>query len=191
MSWGTRQGPKKLTDLEDDRNFWQKIIGVEPTKKKKRNSDSDDVSYEGAGCSCILCPKIIKKETLPSPVQPSRTRQTVSRRETRLSRRSSNIAEAIIMEEQKNEEYHAASTSEFNTDDVFEDDSIPAEVTQGQTLERIIQDHPSDEYIQFECDYGGLTIEELRETNNLDWTLKMTNYTEDGEYHLERNIRQV
>jgi len=96
------------------------------------------------------------------------------------------MAEAIIIEEQQNEEYHAASTSEFNTDDVFEEET---EVTAGQTLERVIAHHNGNEFIQIECDYGGITIEELRNTNNLDWTLKMTNFTEDGEYFLEKNVR--
>ena len=32
-----------------------------------------------------------------------------------------------------------------------------------------------------------LCFSELRETNNLEWTLKMTNLTEDGEYLLAKN----
>ena len=47
-------------------------------------------------------------------------------------------------------------------------------------------DSTSTNKIYIECDFGGISIHELRRTHNLEWTKKMTNYTQDEEFFLDK-----
>ena len=132
---------------------------------KKTNVASDDVDGDkpGVGCSCVLCPKITKKEVSEFPQPPSRPTHHVTRQPTarmsRLSRRSfTNIQETRIRHE--SEKIYESDEEQNDQEDGSVEDQPPEDVfEQAVTTEINNGNVKLYEPLTIECDYGGLTIE--------------------------------
>ena len=175
VSWGTRQGKKD--EKADNRSFFQRLLGKSPDEE-----DEEDWSGgEGGSCSCIFCPKIWRpKEEPPPPEQPTGRRRTTKpsqKPSPSLQTKQPTRPPSISSQEQAGriEEIH-----EENFEDEDEDEENI------QVLERIVMDESCQDTIEMECDFGGIQIKELRRTQSLEWTKKMTNYTEEESDCLER-----
>ena len=169
VSWGTRQGKKETK--ADNRTFLQRLFGKAPDDE----DNEDDTLTDGASCSCVLCPTVVKREGEVTPTKSVQETPPQRSRKTSQAQRASvrGSISAITT---------APTGSTELLDDVFEDE----EEEQAQVLERIYMDSTSTNKIYIECDFGGISIHELRRTHNLEWTKKMTNYTQDEEFFLDK-----
>ena len=172
VSWGTRQGKKETK--ADNRTFLQRLFGKAPDDE----DNEDETLTEGASCSCVLCPTVVKREGEVSPTKQQPVQETPPQR----SRKTSQAQRASVRTGSVSAITTAPTGSTELLDDVFEDE----EEEQAQLLERIYMDSTSTNKIYIECDFGGISIHELRRTHNLEWTKKMTNYTQDEEFFLDK-----
>ena len=171
VSWGTRQGKKETT--ADNRTFLQKLFG-------KTGADESESVSDGTSCSCVLCPTIVKRETevlLESQQQLTQEIPAVRKPSLVTTSPESNVPTLLVTGTR-------GSTEVLNR--------VPGEeIGQIQVLERIyMNDNKHNDKILIECDFGGISIADLRQSHNLEWTKKMTNYTSDEEHLLAKCQRE-
>lgn len=186
VSWGTRQGTNNAKKT-DDRSFFQKILGT-------TNDDIDESSINGTTCSCMLCPRILP--------QSDATQQSQMQQNTKAQSIQTDQSEITIISEVPQDEHIeefedcAATNISITENQNIPEVASPQEISMfmprnDQALEKKINDVEYDfimsKLIFRESYYGGHTISIMRDCSPVEWTEKITNFSDDVQFRLKSN----
>ncbi len=166
FSWGTRQAPSK-TAANDNRSFFQKIIGAEI----KEEDPADPVQNDGYGCQCMLCPTIVPAKN------------------TKLYADQQENSPKIVTTEFQSQ----VCDNDFIPDapDRISIEEIPPDT---QELAYMIEDEFDEEFLEEtimkESYYGGETVHELKKSEFTQWTKMMTNCENEASQRIRMNPEQ-